>query len=186
VRAFRKVDGVLVAEVESFEVALLTSLVEQLVGLLGDPPDDARPVDSFAQWEGEMRSSVPLDLSDPVVQRLFPDAVPDDPVATAEFRRYTEDAQRRQRLADAAVVLDDLEASDGGAEPIGVPAGHFVAWIKTVNSLRLSLSARLGVQSEDDLYALSKLSARDPRSQIVDIFDWLGFVLESLIEANHP
>ena len=60
---------------------------------------------------------------------------------------------------------------------------HVDAWLKTVNALRLSLSVRLGIVDEASLDLLERLPARDPRTQLMDLYDWLGFVLESLLEA---
>ena len=59
------------------------------------------------------------------------------------------------------------------------------AWLKTLNGVRLSLAVRLGIESEDDHADLEKLPARDPRTQLVALYDWLGLVLESLLEAAH-
>ncbi len=43
---------------------------------------------------------------------------------------------------------------------------------------------RLGIESESDHTALQALSARDPRTQLVSLYDWLAYMLESLIEAG--
>ena len=120
-----------------------------------------------------------------MIQRLFPDAYADDRVAAEEFHRYTADEQRRGRLAAAHLVLADLAATHAGRRPVTVASGHVDAWLKTVNSVRLSLAVRLGIEAEDDHEELERLPADDPRAYVLELYDWLGFVLESLLEAVH-
>ena len=173
----------LVAELDDFEVALIASLVSQVVELVGGGTPDA-PSDPFARWAREMGAGPRLDRSDPVVARLFPDAYADE-TAAAEHRRFSEEALRCARVADSDVVLAGLDATREGAEPLVVHADDVEAWLKTLNGVRLSLAVRLGIESEDDHAELERLSARDPRTQLVALYDWLGLVLESLIEALH-
>mgnify|MGYP000851151007 FL=1 len=181
-RAFRRVGDGVESEVEEFEAALLTSLVQQLQEMLGGEEPDADPgLDAFQRLAAQ-GSGVELDHDDPLIQRLFPDAYA-DPALADEFRRFTEDDARRARVQQAAVVLRCLAATKEGAEPLRVPPADVDAWLKTVNALRLSLSVRLGIADEASLDALARLPARDPRSQLVDLYDWLGFVLESLLDA---
>lgn len=178
-KAFRRRDGVLAARVDADELGLLASLVEQVAELLGDGPD-AAPEDPFARWASEFGGSEALDHSDPIVRRLFPDAYA-DAAASAEYRALTEDALRRGRLEAAHIVLADLEAVEGTS--LRVPDAHVDAWLRTVNAVRLSLAARLGIETEDDHDALSALPRKDARRYVLDVYDWLGWILESLLEA---
>ncbi|MDN5570782.1 MAG: DUF2017 domain-containing protein [Propionibacteriaceae bacterium] len=173
----------LVAELEEVEVALVSSLVGQVVELLGGVHERDQSEDPFAAWAGEFDGGVTLDEGDPVIARLFPDAYPDDAPASAELKHYTRDALRRGRVADGALVIADLEATDGGAAPLVVPADHVEAWIKTINAVRLSLAVRLGIETDADHRQLERLSPRDPRYQVVAIYDWLAVVMESLLDA---
>ncbi|MFT3875466.1 MAG: DUF2017 domain-containing protein [Propioniciclava sp.] len=173
-----------VARLDDFEVALVSSLVSQVAELIGDAGAPEASEDPFARWAREF-SPAPLDRSDPVVARLFPDAY-DDELAAAEHRRYSQDALRRARIDDSHLVLSDLDATGDGRFPLVVADDHVSAWMKTINGVRLSLSVRLGIESEDDHEELLALSARDPRTQLVSLYDWLGYVLESLIEAAGP
>lgn len=183
-KAFRRQGDAYVARLEQVEVALLTSLVEQLCELLGDGPE-ARADDPFARWAGEMSASERLDRDDPVVRRLFPDAYADDRVAAEEFHRYTVDEQRRGRLDAAHAVLAGLGATNEGRQALRVASDEVDAWLRTVNGVRLSLAVRLGIESEADHDALSELPEQDPRSYVLDLYDWLGYVLESLLSAVH-
>jgi hypothetical protein len=186
-RAFRPAGGgVLEAEIEEFEVALLTSLAEQLQQLLGGEDEPVDPgLDAFSWLAASAGREVELDRSDPLIERLFPPAYLDDPRAAEDFRRFTEDEARRARVAQARVVLDDLAATLDGARPLRVTPERAEAWLKTINALRLSLSVRLGITDEDSLAALEKLGPRDPMTPLLDLYDWLGFVLESLLDALH-
>ncbi|MDO5534573.1 MAG: DUF2017 domain-containing protein [Propionibacteriaceae bacterium] len=183
---FAREGDVLVTELDDFEVSLIASLVSQVVELVGGsaPSAPAASEDPFALWASEMGPAATLDRSDPVVARLFPDAYADE-VAAAEHRRYSEEALRRARVADADVVLAGLAATREGAEPLVIHERDADAWLKTLNGVRLSLAVRLGIESESDHAELERLSARDPRTQLVSLYDWLGLVLESLLEALH-
>lgn len=185
---FERVGDDLVAELDDLEVTLVTSLVAQICDLLGGAaeqggaPASGGGDDPFARWADEMTAE-PLDRSDPLVRRLFPDASADD-LTAAEHRRFSEDALRRGRIEDSGVVLADLEATGNGQRPLVVTDEHLGAWLKTLNGVRLGLAVRLGIEDSDDHDALERLSARDPRAQLVSLYDWLGAVLESLLEAS--
>lgn len=173
-----------VARLEEVEVALLASLVEQLCGLLGDGEDVASE-DPFTRWAGELSAPEALDRDDPVVRRLFPDAYGDDRGASEEFHRYTAADQRRARLQAAHVVLADLAATGEGRRKLRVASTDVDAWLKTVNAVRLSLAVRLGIEAESDHDELEALPARDPRTYVLAVYDWLGYVLESLLGSVH-
>lgn len=181
-RPFVREEDALVAELDDFEIALMASLVSQVAELIGDTGAPGASEDPFARWAREF-SQAPLDRSDPVVARLFPDAY-DDELAAAEHRRYSQDALRRARIDESGLVLADLAATAEGQNPLRVPLDHVEAWLKTLNGVRLSLAVRLGIESDDDHAALQSLSARDPRTQLVSLYDWLAYVLESLLDAT--
>lgn len=176
----------LVAEVDGFEAALLASLVGQVAELLGGsaagPASEGE--DPFTQWEREFDPGVELDRSDPVIERLFPDAYA-DPGAAGEHHRLSQERLRQSRVEEAGRVLAVLAGlgDDGGV--LVVPQQDAETWLKVFNGVRLSLAVRLGIESEADHLDLEALPPRDPRAQIVDLYDWLGMVLESLLEALH-
>lgn len=175
-------DG-LVAEWEEVEVALVTSLVAQVEELLGGA-GDAPGAEGFPAWEREFGGGVRLDADDPVIRRLFPDAYPDDPVASAEHRRFSQDALRRGRVTDGRVVLEDLARTGGGERPLVVSDEHVGPWVRSLTGVRLSLAVRLGIETESDHAELERLGVRDPRTQIVAIYDWLGVVIEAMLDAD--
>ena len=182
-KAFERRGETLVAELDPYEVALTASLVEQLAELLGAGHDAAPASDPFEAWAGEFTAGVTLDPDDPLISRLFPDAYDDDPVAAAEYRRFTQDALRRGRIEAAEIVLADLAATREGERDLVIALERVDPWVRTVNALRLSLAVRLGITDDQAHQALGRLRVKDPRRTLVSLYDWLGFVLESLLDA---
>ncbi len=123
-----------------------------------------------------------LDTSDPVIARLFPPAYRDDPKADAEFRRFTETAQRRTRIEQAKLVLDALLETNAGRDPAIVRKVDAEAWLKTVAALRLSLSVRLGIAEAEDIETLEQLDEDEPRAVLYGMYEWLGYFLEGLLD----
>lgn len=185
-RAFKKKAGGYQAKIEAGEAQLLISLLEQLIELL-DVDEAAPPTsdDPFAQWAQELAGddTAPEPVDDPVLQRLFPDAYRDDADAAADFRRFTETEQRRTKAREARVVLAALVASDEGHHPLRVEPDTVQAWLRTLNALRLSLSARLGIVDETSADELYQLPDTDPRSFMLAIYEFIGWIQESLLNC---
>ncbi len=116
---------------------------------------------------------------DPVLARLLPDAYSGDPAASAEFRRYTEETLRAGKISSAQAVLASLPAG-GGDVVLSEPECQ--QWLKALNDVRLALGVRLGITEEDQELSDS-LSADDPRSAYIWVYQWLAYLQESLIEA---
>lgn len=113
--------------------------------------------------------------SDPAVLRLLPDAYADDVEAASEFRRFTEAELAARKARNALTVVETLDASDDGS--IRVEPAQALAWLKTLTDIRLVLAARLDIDSEDDD------AGREADPMMRDVYDWLGFVQNSLVEA---
>lgn len=177
------------------EVAVLRSVVDQLDGLLGEisPSPERRrrpgaepsaPLDALAEMlhlPGPVESP-----TDPALRRLFPDAYQGDPSAAAEFRRYTQETLCAGKRADLGVVrrtLDEIEAT--GEAPVG--GEQLDAWLRTLTDARLVLGVRLGIEREDDVERLEEELAErptiSPRAAAFGLFNWLGLLLEELVEA---
>ena len=56
------------------------------------------------------------------------------------------------------------------------------SWLRSFTDLRLALATRLGVEEgdEDVWYAMPD---DDPRAQAHDIYEWVGYLQETLVEA---
>ena len=181
--------GGAVATFTGFEADLLRSLASQIVELLRNeaavPSTDLDPFESMLDFTGPTTAP-----DDPVLARLFPAAYRDDEEAAGEFRRFTETELRTGKAASAAAVIDVLEEAGlpGEVEEIGLmidveldPDGA-VTWMKALNDMRLALATRLGVEDDDEDYWES-LPDDDPRVHVHDIYDWLAFLQETLIQA---
>ena len=181
--------GHVIATFSGFEADLLRSLASQLVELLRNEAAVPRtPDDSF---EAMMDFSGPtMEPDDPVLSRLFPTAYQHDEEAASEFRRFTEGSLRDGKAAGAAVIIDTLEeaglppelSEDGLTIDVEMAEPAAEAWLRSFTDLRLALATRLGVEEDDDEVWLA-MDDEDPRSQAHDIYQWVGYLQETLVDA---
>jgi Domain of unknown function (DUF2017) len=187
--------GSVLARFGVVEAMLLRSLAAQLVELLADDqPGAARQIDPLASL---LDFQGPVDRpADPVLARLLPDAYRDDEEAAADFRRYTEQGLREGKVRNACVVIDTLEAGglpsddetleepqsgDDAVEALLDPDAAS-AWLRCLTDLRLALATRLGVEADDE-ERWQRLPDEDPRAQMYDVYGWLGYLQETLVQA---
>ncbi|GAA3444750.1 DUF2017 domain-containing protein [Planomonospora venezuelensis] len=163
-------EGSVIADFDPAEVAVLRSLMAQILDLVepGTTGDD--PLER-ALGIGPSEQS-----DDPVLARLFPSAYEDDELS-AEFRRYTEATLRDGKRADAQTMLDS--AAPGRVELTGEQAQ---AWVRALNDVRLALGTRLEV-TEELHEELSGLPEDDPRYPAYLTYDWLTYLQDSLVRA---
>lgn len=176
----------------AFEADLVRSLAAQLVELLRNeaaaPSSAGDPLEALLDFTGPTTAP-----DDPVLARLFPDAYRGDDEAAGEFRRFTEGALRDGKARAAATVIDTLEDAGLPAEPgdeelmIDVELDREAAevWMRALTDLRLALATRLGVEEGDEDYWYD-LPDEDPRGQAHRIYEWLGFLQETLVHAVSP
>ncbi len=179
----------IIANFSGFEADLLRSLASQLVELLRN--ERAVPAPSTDPLEAMLDFSGPTDEpEDPVLARLFPTAYPQDPEAAGEFRRFTEGTLRDGKAAAAVAVIDTLE--DAGLPPELTEDGLVIdveledeaaeTWLRSFTDIRLALGSRLEVAEGDEDY-WETLSDDDPRGQAHDIYLWMGYLQETLVDA---
>ena len=181
--------GRIIATFSGFEADLLRSLASQLVELLRNeaavPSEHADPLEAMLSFEGPT-----TEPDDPVLARLFPTAYPENEEAAAEFRRFTEGTLRDGKAAGAATVIDGLEEAGLPAElgeekvviDIELDENLAQVWLKTFTDLRLALATRLEVAQDDEEF-WAELPDDDPRSQAHDIYEWIGALQETLVDA---
>lgn len=188
-RKFRRKSGAVVTRLSSYEVELLSSLVNQLVEMIsdGEPETFQQPAsdDPFELWAQDLASDPdqPESHEDPVLQRLFPNAYPHDARASSDFRRFTERELKGKKIADAQVVLDRLALTEGGARDLRVPAEEIQPWLRTLTSVRIAVATRLGISDAESADELSRLPDDDPRMFMASVYDWLGFAQETMLSA---
>ncbi|HWV27476.1 MAG TPA: DUF2017 domain-containing protein [Aeromicrobium sp.] len=191
----RRRRGGTVAEFESAEAHLLASLTSQVVELLRDRhgSGEADP-DPLAAQLGLGGPSQPPE--DPVLQRLLPDAyragsARDAESDAADFRRLTERSLTAIKVQNAETLLAGL--IEGGLQP-GLPEAddppveveldgpEVQAWLKALTDVRLALAVRLGIESEEDARLIAH-SDDEATVAMAEIYDWLGYVQESLVHS---
>jgi hypothetical protein len=186
---FRPIPGGASCRFAPAQAGVIRSLVGQVAELVRTEADrEGSPVEpgpdltsgSPEELEKMLGLSGNAELpDDPVLARLLPDAYSDDPDASAEFRRYTEETLRAGKISSAQAVLASLPAG-GGDVVLSEPECQ--QWLKALNDVRLALGVRLGITDEDQELSDS-LSADDPRSAYIWVYQWLAYLQESLIEA---
>lgn len=179
----------IIANFTGFEADLLRSLAGQLVELLrneaAEPRDDVDPFEAMMDFSGPTQEP-----EDPVLARLFPTAYPHDEEAAAEFRRFTEGTLRDGKAAAAITIIDGLEEAglpkelteEGLMIDVELDQPTAETWMRSFTDLRLALATRLGVEEGDEAYWHS-LSDDDPRAQAHDIYEWVGYLQETLVGA---
>lgn len=187
----RRRRGGITAAFEIGEAHLLANLAGQVVELLRDRNGaEESDADPLAAQLGMGGPSLPPE--DPVLQRLLPDAYRDDPEDAGEFRRFTERSLTATKVANAEALIASL--IDGGltfgvpidedGDPVEVeldPA-EVQAWLRALTDVRLSLAVRLGIETDEDTLLVAE-SEDDAVAAMSDIYDWLGYVQETLIAA---
>jgi hypothetical protein len=182
----RRRKGGIVATFDPAEASVLANLAGQVIELLRDRNGErASETDPLLGDLGMMGPSQPPE--DAVLKRLLPDAYRDDPEDAAEFRRFTETALTSTKVGNAEALMTSLaaagldELTDDSIEVELDPAA-VQAWLRTLTDIRLSLAVRLGIETEEDAMLLAKSS--DPAKVAMgELYDWLGYVQESLIAS---
>ena len=148
------------------------------------PEDEADLLESLAEQSIELARAAAesADGLDPALDRLLPDAYPDDPEASAEFRRFTAPGLAERKEASARTMLATLaERRDGMAEAV-LDQAQATAWLRTITDIRLVLAARLGIHEDGDEGDIHDQDSALQRA----VYDWLAGVQELLVLALRP
>lgn len=124
------------------------------------------------------------DAADTGLERLAPNAYPEDDHAAAAFRDATRIDLLDRRVSDALDVRAALAPFDGIVidprtdaamvpRELTIPRDETDAWLRTLSAMRLVVATRLGVDSSD---------AHDPADQRFHVYDWLGYRLDQLVQ----
>lgn len=142
----RKGDGFVVS-LGSDEAALVTRLIAELRALLTDPD--------------------PSDHAATLLARLFPVAYPDDEEMEAEYQRLMRDELVQSRLA----AFDIVDAALADSTPID--EGRMIAFMQSVNSIRLVLGSILDVSDEPDGDEVTVGMEDSPEYALYGYLSWL-------------
>ena len=183
--------GRVIATFTGFEADLLRSLASQMVELLRNERAEpaAASTDPFEALTAEFSGATTVP-DDPVLARLFPTAYLDDEEAAGDFRRFTEGGLRDGKAAASGLLIDTLEeaglppelTADGLMIDVELGRDEAETWMRAFTDIRLALATRLGVEAGDEAY-WHALPDDDPRAQAHDIYEWVGYLQETVVEA---
>jgi hypothetical protein len=162
--------GKITLKLDDAEHGVLSQLFEQMVELLDEPENEsgADPLAQLLNMGGSTQIS-----EDPALARLFPDGYSDDEHASADFRRFTEQDLRAQKLAALDTVQSTLSGWTGKSS---ISAEQAQDWLKALNDFRLVLGTRLEITDE----AETDFEADDPG---IHLYNYLTYLQGTLIDA---
>ncbi len=117
-----------------------------------------------------------LASDDPVLDRLYPVAYPDDEDRETEYRLLVRDELRSSHEAA-------LKALEESADAERLEEEQLLAWMRAVNEVRLVLGTRLDVTEEG--YE-RPTAPDDPRSSAFAVYDYLTWLQGTIVEALSP
>jgi hypothetical protein len=140
----RSLTGRIILKLETAEKVVLGQLFDQMDELLDTEiePLSEDPLARLINLDGPTEIS-----SDPAVARLFPNGYSSDDHASADFRRYTEQDLRQEKLDALTSSRATLEREEMKS---ALTADQAQAWLRSLNDLRLVLGTRLGVGEDFD------------------------------------
>ena len=193
-RGFERRDGMAVALLDEEERLVVARIVADVALLLGaesfgrDGASEADPAsdidDPFAHLRG-LEESI-REPSDPAILRLLPNAAPTDREVAAEFRRLTDGELRAIKTRRLRRIWDQLSTGD---DEWVVPADAALETAAALTDVRLVLSSRLGLVTDDDAdrlhaeidLASHALATDDDNMLSVDPERvWLGMLYQAL------
>jgi len=139
-----RLGGKLTLELDAAELEVLSQLFDQMADLLEDPESelDSDPLAKLLNMSGSTQIS-----EDPALARLFPDGYSDDEHASADFRRFTEQDLKTQKVVALKTARESLKDWQGKSS---ITQQQALDWLKALNDLRLVLGTRLEITDERD------------------------------------
>jgi hypothetical protein len=194
-RAFQREDGRYVALLDDSERAVLHGLMQQTRTLLspevestGDVFDDlvaSMGVSIGREKPAAQENPEVVELRDPALDRLLPDAHRGDDEIAAEFRRLTEEGLRQRKSANLDVALGRLTAAR--KDRVVLDGEQAAAFVTSLTDVRLLLGERMGMRTEEDAEALHRamdlIDDDDPLGYAMAWYDFLTWLQETLTHA---
>ncbi len=110
---------------------------------------------------------------DPSIRRLYPTAYVEDVEQELKYQRLMRDQLLERRLAHLDVVESTLQDEELSPETL-------IAWITSINDLRLVLGTHLDVSEEEEPTFVSE---NDPEQQQRAIYHYLSHLLGELVDV---
>ncbi|EOM75186.1 DUF2017 domain-containing protein [Rhodococcus rhodnii] len=180
------------SEMDEHEATVLRSLVGSVAGLLDERAHSA-PHDDLAELTG-IRSGHSTAPEDAVLARLLPDFHrPDSEGADPDgggdlngaLRSLHEPEIIDAKRAAAGVVLATMPSSGG---KLSLTPEQADAWLAAINDVRLAIGTDLTTTDEDGGPGSipDEYDPGDPRAAHYDVYHWLTWMQESLVQALVP
>ena len=174
--SFSKTDQGLLLHLDEAEVPILRRTATRVLEIITHHEPTAGNEDPLARMmEISTNDKLP---ENPILARLFPNAYADEQSA-GEFRRYTESSLYGKKQRAIANLLNSLPLS--GAVNIELNIDGIDQWMRAINDLRLALGVILDID-ENSEERFAEISDEDPIFFTLQIFYWLGWLQENLIE----
>lgn len=163
-------NGQITLSLDLSEREVLGQLFDQMEQLLDEltSQETSDPLELMLGMNGSTQIS-----KDPALARLFPDGYTEDEHASSDFRRFTEQDLRQQKVAALNEVRKAIQAS---ANATAVSALEAQSWLKALNDLRLVLGTRLEISDENDF----DFDSDEPG---IHLYNYLTYLQGTLIDA---
>jgi hypothetical protein len=174
--SFTKTPTGLRVHLDETEVPILRQTATEVLEILSDGDLGSIAEDSLSRMVGISTNDK---LSDnPILARLFPNAYADEDLSS-DFRRYTEASLHEKKQQAIANLLSSLPSI--GEADLELDFPKIDQWMRAINDLRLALGVVLDADENSEA-RFAKLSEADPMFFTFQVFNWLGWLLQNLIE----
>ncbi len=134
---------------------------------------DRRNVEALSSLLGELDELLEAAPDDPSLHRLHPTAYHDDPDRDLEYQILAGDELRTGRRETIAAVRSALQRSR-------LSEDEMWSWLQALNSLRLVVGTRLGIDDDDDH---PPVAADHPDAALWDVYDFSTQIQYFVIRA---
>ncbi|MFC7450940.1 DUF2017 domain-containing protein [Rhodococcus daqingensis] len=175
------------SEMDAREASVLRSLVSSVLSLLEDRAA-AAPQDDLAELTG-LRTGNSDAPTDAALARLLPDfyrASADRSGTEAQgtnlnaaLRSLHEPEIIDAKLAAGSVILQTVPAEGG---KVSLTPEQADAWLAGLNDVRLALGTTIGIDADTP----DELDPDDPRAPHLDVYHWLTWMQDSLVQVLVP
>ena len=144
---------------------------------------DGRYRIDLERWERDLLRTLPgqlrdlLQTDDPALERLFPTAYLGD---DDETRARNEEYRRLMRGDLLSTKLSSLDVLEATVDAEHLDEEQLVAWMRSINDVRLVLGTRLDVSEDMDD---EPFADDDPRAGAYGLYQYLGFLQEWVVRA---
>ncbi|WP_043806675.1 oxidative stress transcriptional regulator AosR [Rhodococcus triatomae] len=175
------------SEMDGREASVLRSLVTSVLGLLEDRSASA-PTDDLAELTG-LRTGNPTAPADATLARLLPDFFGAGRDAVDPDSRDANDNGALRSLYEPDIIDAKVAAGSTILRTVPVEGGKIVLtpeqaeqWLYGLNDIRLALGTTIGIDADTP----DELDPDDPRAPHLDVYHWLTWMQDSLVQVLLP